>query len=458
MNRSDSLPPPDSFDPGSRRAGTHAPSDLSLHLQGAPMDQPPASSPEFSDADQLHPQDAAALDALVHAAFRVEGVPADQRPVAQVLTGLLSLLDRGSAVPADEGVLLNLTMARISRQRHEASAGSPAALLSALDDEALEALVSAEFETSRVPAGLRSRARRAEQLLGLLDAAIPAPAPGSDGASSQLLDRTLSRVQRAIEEHEQSMAVPGGDRRGGWSFRMQDLVSVAALLLVAASLIGPMLMGLREYNRRVACGSNMQVAGVAFGQYGYDSKGLLPVATSSTAGNPWWYVGQGAEKSNSANLYVLNRANFTTVEKLACCGNPSAPTEAPSDAVDWRSINEVSYSYQCQFAERRPAWNSGARVIILSDASPVVRRALRGELIDPFENSFNHAGRGQNVLFNDGSSAWLTTPVVDTGRSDNIWLPKRIECEIAKLTRPNHAKAIKGNESPDSEEDTFVGP
>lgn len=464
MNHADDTFQPDSFDP---RADAGVPGGQAEGAMMNELNQPnqPNGLDEFSDSGRLHPQDAAALDALVHGVFRIEGVQPDQRPVAQVLSGLLSLLDRGLELPDDGGVLADMTMARIARRRHQDSKGMTGVILSIPDDDAIEAFIAAGYDHRRVPSGMRPRVRKVAALLGLLDAPVPSAAgsmqavSGGTQAAAELVDRTLARVQRAIEEHEQSMAVGGGDRRGGgWSFRMQDLVSVAALLLVAVSLIGPMVMGFREYNRRVACGANMNVAGVAFGLYGNDNKGMLPVATSSIAGNPWWFTGQGVERSNSANLYVLNRANFTTVEQLACCGNPNARKQAPTDAVDWRKLDEVSYSYQCQFAERRPSWKNGTRVIILSDASPVVRRAVRGEVIYPFENSPNHGGRGQNVLFNDNSGAWLTTPVVESGRSDNIWLPRRIECEIAKLSRPNHADALKGTESPDSEDDSFVGP
>ncbi|MBC7770886.1 MAG: hypothetical protein H7210_00190 [Pyrinomonadaceae bacterium] len=466
MTRSDDSHHSDSLN---LREGAGVPVRAGGQAEGAAMNElnPPNESNElreFGIAESLHPQDSAALDDLVHAAFRIEGVQPDQRPVAQVLSGLLSLLDRGPSLTDDGGALLDITMARISRQRHQDSKGFSDVSLSTTDDDAIEALIAANYDPQRVTLVMRPRAKKAAALLGLLDAPVTSrevsahTLSGPAEAPPQLVAQTLGRVQRAIEEHQQTMSIAGDRRGGGWSFRMQDLVSVAALLLVAVTLLAPMAMGVREYNRRTACGSNMAVAGVAFGQYGGDNKGMLPLASSSDQGNPWWFVGEGAERSNSANLYVLNRANFTTIEKLACCGNPDAPKQAPSDAVDWRSLNEVSYSYQCQFAERRPAWNGGTRVVILSDASPVVRRAVKGEDIYPFENSPNHGGRGQNVLFNDGSGAWLTTPVVEAGRSDNIWLPRRIECEIAKLIRPSHADALKGTESPDSEDDSFVGP
>ena len=198
-------------------------------------------------------------------------------------------------------------------------------------------------------------------------------------------------------------------------------------------------------------------AGVAFGAYAGDFQSHFPVASRARGGERWNNIGK-VEQSNSANLFVLNRASYTSLESLACCGNESASSECAKDAVDWCNLNEISYSYQCQFADRRPNWSSGGRVVILADASPVVRRAMRGEAILPFENSPNHDGRGQNVLFNDGSGAWLKTPNVPYGRNDNIWLPRNIEAEIARMKRSGATDPIEGTEEPEREDDSFVVP
>jgi hypothetical protein len=145
---------------------------------------------------------------------------------------------------------------------------------------------------------------------------------------------------------------------------------------------------------------------------------------------------------------------------MNCPGNPRSPRPADWEAVarqrDWRNLGEVSYSYQSQFSPKRTVWKADTRVGILSDASPVVRRAILGFRILPFENSPNHGARGQNVLFTDGSVQWLSTPVLDN--KDNIWLPRRVEQIIAKLARPTQADPLQGNETPECAEDVLLVP
>ncbi len=442
-----------------RHDGRHKPQGTAGQMDGEFMDHDP------SQFESLHPQDDAALQALVNAHFRIDEVDATHRPIAQGITNLLSLLDRGHSTNIrNDSTLTDLTMARIAQARRH-SPTTPAELsLTGDDDDALEALVASGFDIDHVPGSLRYRAKRVANLLGLLDIPV-AGSLDTVGATNSLVSRTLSRVQRAVDEHEDrlTLSVIGsdtleGDARRGWALRPADLMSAAALLFIGVMLVAPMATGVRAYNRDQACASNMHAAGVAFGAYAGDFQSRLPIASIAKAGTPWWNVGR-VEQSNSANLFTLARANYTSnLECLSCAGNPEAPAKAGSDWVDWRTLGEVSYSYQCQFADRRANWGSGSRVVVLADASPVVRRAIRREVILPFENSLNHDGRGQNVLFNDGSSTWLSTPNLPQGRGDNIWLPRNIEAEIARMQRTAMTDPIEGTEEPEREDDSFVGP
>lgn len=426
---------------------------------------------DINEQHSLHPQDEAALEALVSSHYRVEEVGPEQRPIAQGLMSLMSLLDRGSELRGQresDATLVDLTMARVAQSRRSAGRAGAELSLSGDDDDAVEALIAAGYDVDRVPASLRYRAKRVANLLGLLESGI-APASSSLAGETSLVDTTLARVQRAIDEHEDRLTLStlgseslSDESRRGLSLRATDLVSAAALLFIGVMLIAPMATGMRALNRQQACASNMQAAGLAFGAYGNDFGSLMPVASAARSGTRWWNVGN-VEQSNSANLFVLFRQEYTaTLDHLTCGGNEHAPREATRDWVDWHSLSEVSYSYQCQFADRRPNWSTGGRaggrVVVLADASPVVRRAVRREVILPFENSPNHDGRGQNVLFNDGSGMWLTTPNVPMGRGDNIWLPRNIEAEIARMSRSAATDPIEGTEEPEREDDSFVGP
>src|SRR6185369_7923272 len=110
------------------------------------------------------------------------------------------------------------------------------------------------YDPERVSAAVRERAEKQSELLAMLSTGFPkkrtAVAIQNDDASQALVQRTLSRVQQAIDEHQRAMTIPAVERgRGFGGFRFSDLVSVAALLLVAVALIAPLVMGMQEYSR-----------------------------------------------------------------------------------------------------------------------------------------------------------------------------------------------------------------
>lgn len=405
--------------------------------------QPPAD---------LSPADAAALEALFEAGLDPAAVASPHHERAERLAGVLGLLRHESTLPDTES-LVDATLARVrlaAQPRTEHSA--PEFSLTANDEDAFEALVAAGYHAEAVPTVLRRRAARQARLLELLE-----PSRQEMAGSGALITRTLDRVQSVLDTEQSRMKIeraPIGGRR----IRMADLMTVAALLLIATAAIGPMVGAMREQSRRMACQNNLQAAGLGFGSYAAEYKDAMPMASASLAGNPWWFVGR-PEQSNSANLFTLARTGYSKVGQLACPGNPGAcRTDLDPTARDWRSLDEVSYSYQNLFGRPRATFhdNGGVRTLLIVDGSPVVRRAVRGEFINPLANSMNHLGKGQNALFSDGSVEWITTPVLENG--DNIWLPRIIEDALARRGQPAQAEPIKGTETPSGADDRFVGP
>lgn len=400
--------------------------------------------------------DAAACDA----AFGAEaGAEPGRR---QRLDALLSLLGAPTGVEVNRDLMIDLTLARVARSRRSGAGeyAGPAFAggdLSPEDDDALEALVAAGMDPSQTPGPLRRRCERLAALLGTMSVGKSELGPTND-----LVQRTLARVQENVqaEESRLSVAALGGvaDSRGGRvRFRLADVVSVAALVLIGFGVLMPVGQAVQGAARRTACEGNLAAAGLGFGLYAGANKDVLPMASASPAGRPWWFVGNGPEQSNSANLYTLVRSGMNKVSDLACGGNARAVfSEARPNATDWGCLEEVSYSYQNMFAVERPRWTGGARVIVLTDRSPVVLKAYNRMVIDPLENSPNHGGRGQAALFNDGAVTWLNSPVLQNG--DNVWLPRAIEDVIRQLTRPRAADPLQGTESPAGADDVFVGP
>jgi len=414
------------------------------------------------DGTRLSEHDGAAVDALFGNGF---GEVSDTAPNSLEATKLRSLVGM-LALPDDliaEGreLTIELTLARVlsaerTRTANAAGGSFVDGDLSPGDDDALEALIEAGLDVGRVPTSLRARAARQLALLSALDG----PAPSSADRDT-LVARTLGGIQSAIERDEARFEVASGSAQSqgmGWRprFRIGDLVTAAAMLLIGFGVLAPIANGVQGYSRRMDCQTNMSAAGLGFGLYANSNKDALPMATPSPAGRLWWGVGKGEEQSNAANLYMLARTGNARLADLACAGNARAiAADCPEDSRDWGCIEEVSYSYQNLFAAERPNWN-GMRTIVIVDRSPVILRAVKGRPIDPVENSPNHGGRGQAALYNDGSVEWLRSPVLQSG--DNIWLPRRVEQIIRELTRPRAADPLRGTESPEGADDVFVGP
>lgn len=409
--------------------------------------------------------DARALDALVDHGFE-DGKAAmaggvDAARVAKA-AGLLALLEIEPALHSQShDALTDVTLARLERAtgvRGEAPAeGMYGGDFELCDDDAdaLDALVTSDYDLSRVPGVLRARAARIDGLLALSGVGVSGEARLGGGDGEDLVARTMANVPLRVRPRE----------RMGWSaggIRMADLVSIAAVLLIAASIVWPLLSTIRNQQRQAACGSNFASVAGAMGAYAGDYRDHFPVASASLGGPTWWDVGAGAGKSNSANLYQLPKLQYASLATLACPSNPSAPRGSCSPVTDdWSCIKDVSYSYQVMFGADRPVWKQQTPVVMLADASPVTRRASAGETIFPEANSQNHDGRGQWALLSDGSGRWLSRPVMG---SDNIWLPATMELMLRKAAERIGAGEtggmieIHGNELPESANDSFLGP
>lgn len=406
-------------------------------------DRPDSQSHAAADELILTPADAAALDALFESGLDPARVSPEHTERAGRAGDLLNLLNSDTG-PADRS-LVDVTMARVlraSRQTAEAEAE-----LSPGDREALDAWVYAGYNSARVPASLRQRAVRHDELASLVTTVEAAP------MSSDLIDRTLAAVDDARE------ASGPYQFRGSWrsDFRLGDLISVAAMLLIAVSVVWPVMSSARSQASKIACADNLHTVASAMSQYAGSNRDQMPMATASLGGGRWWDVGSKSGSSNSSNLFTLAKSGFASLKSLACPGNPTAYREdAAPEAHDWRSLDEVSYSYQIMFGPAtRRTLHGPDRVAVLADRSPVVLRAVRGEVIRPWENSPNHGARGQEILYSDGSARWYRTPTLDNG--DNIWLPRVIEDALRQIAISQGIK-LQGTETPQGFDDVFLGP
>lgn len=395
-----------------------------------------ARDPDFDAA--LSPADEAAFDALIDAGYEVSRVPEQHRARAEKLAAMLGVLDVPLSFEGRDET--DEIMAKVRDQSRPLGVS-----LSGVDVEFME-LNPPEREIIAADV----RATRHASLRALVVSRSPAVVFDQD-----LCDRTFDLVMLA-EESQRRLRMPvatGGGSRWTW----RELVTIAATLLLGASVILPLLAATEHQARRVACASNLRDVAGAMGQYANQYRDSMPIATASLGGGGdqrWWNVGTSA--SNSANLYTLVRGGFASLKALACPGNPVARTEMHDPhAIDWKCLDEVSFSYQIQKGNENSRLSEPSRTAILADRSPVVRRAVSGGVIYPFENSCNHTRQGQDVLFADGSVVWHSTPVLSNG--DNIWLPRAVENQL-RAAMMSTDPTLNGVEEPDSAADAFLGP
>ena len=273
--------------------------------------------------------------------------------------------------------------------------------LSPDDARALESLAAAGFDERAAQATGNTDAQRLRAMAALLGLMKDYPVEDAEEALQHV---TLARIDR----HEQDVAArmnfdnrqdaAAAERR--WRIRVPDFITVAAVLLIAFSVFWPVLTSMRNRSIDMACANNLRYMGMAFGTYAADYNGQLPVAVAGPMGT-WDTV------KNVLNLQPLVQGNYCDAGHLNCPGHDHAGT---------------SYSYRWVVPGASMKWGNTPRVsVILGDLNPIIDAARSGRVVPPLSMSINHAGRGQNVLADDGATLWLQQPIVAGG--DNIWLP-----------------------------------
>ncbi len=423
------------------------------------MNTPEQHNPNASPADApswgLAPLDVRVLDALADHAFDLrrasralgQSNPSDAARLSR-LSSILALLEEPTRLA--DASLVDAAMARVLTSTHE-SAPLESASLSDADAAIADALALAEFDEAHWNENANPRAARHAAIADLLASGAPLASPG-------LVDRTMELVRSAsplrLSVPRLSPASEPARVAGAW--RLRDIVGVAAMLLLGASVILPVLASLKGQSLRATCMANLGAVAQGLSRYALSNASPMPMATAGFSGAGfWWDVGV-PKQSNSANLFTLVSERYVRLDELACPGNPFAARGEPDPhAQDWRRLEEISYSYQIAPPRAGSQWPKPDSVV-LADRSPIVPAAIRRRWVDPLENSPNHARKGQHLMIADGSVAWLETPVL--ARGDNIWLPRALERRIDEFRRNQGLLPLNGVETPDDLDDVMLGP
>ncbi len=360
---------------------------------------------------------------------------------------LLNLLDAPVASELHKPTRLDLIQLLAARLE---SAPDTQPQLSPADQQALDQYIDNGYDTNQVQPEFEARAIKCDQIGEAITNS------SAHDSNLGLVEKTLATIQAHIDQEEDAMAMAASSGRGAFSMRWSDLISIAATLLIVASVTMPIMSGVRSKAQKSLCFDNMHAAANAFGLYAGSNRDMLPMATAGF-GSTWMDVGSTPDRSNSSNLFTLVRTGNADLDDLACPSNPNAATgEMEPGAWDWNSLAEVSYSYRIMppGGMRASAIAQPVGIVLLADRSPVVLRVANRQPIIPEENSPNHQGKGQHMLMLDGSSKWAQSPVLEN--NDNIWLPRPIEQMIHQVR--SKLGIMTGSELPDGPTDAFVGP
>jgi len=313
------------------------------------------------------------------------------------------------------------------------------------DCRAIDELVEAGFDRQAVSGEARARAERIDNLLGLLHH-LPA-----EDASDLLIERTLEQIRQArqaeIAQRDSAAAVA---EPNGFGIRWNDLLAVAAMVLITMSIAMPMFSHNRANARKVACEANLATAGLGFSKYAADHQNEMP-AVKSRPGDTWWNVNtfdkDGYAKSNSAHAFVLIRGGYVKPTDMDCPENQRGPIKITIRMNDWPTAQAASFSYQNQCTNNRPKWNGPQTIAVLADKNPLfvsTDRSGKVRATDHLTSPNHHRLGGQNALLSNGSVQFIRIPVLNNG--DNIY--------HAGQGKPQYT----GTESPADESDTFLVP
>jgi len=306
----------------------------------------------------------------------------------------------------------------------------------------------------------------AARFVGLVKASLsPLDSIASEPCHDELAEGTIWRAHQAVrtsrlqlnqllaEEQNRSAGV----KVGLWRNIFGRLATAAVFIIVGSVLItGGHLASSYAHQKywQTQCGARLAGMFQSLSNYRADNDGQMP-ALAAAPGAPWWKVGdQGPENvSNTRRMWILVKNNYAKPTDFLC---PARKTDCgfscnPKDYNDFPNRKLVAYSFMIGCPKSGSA-DVGRRVIV-ADMSPVFENlpspsegALIVKLSDELlkRNSSNHSGRGQNVLFCDGSVIFIKTRHTDPSLDDIFTLQNTL--------------AYQGTELPSSESDAFLAP
>jgi prepilin-type processing-associated H-X9-DG protein len=221
----------------------------------------------------------------------------------------------------------------------------------------------------------------------------------------------------------------GADPR--W-WRRTDVLVAGGCLVCMALLVPPAILELQHMHQRVSCENNLGPRiGLAFIRYADRNHGAFPNVASSRF-TPRNVCGMAVSELVSSG--VIDKDSFS----ISCPGT-SGPAQCPSTVEQLRDMSDRDfqeiaprlagcYAYSMGYHDQDGVHGFSRDqfpVPLMADRPPF---RADGHCNSP-NNSPNHGGAGQNVLFTDGHVAFLNTRLF---QGDDIYLNRAHEVAPGK--------------------------
>ncbi|MBI1367470.1 MAG: hypothetical protein GC162_02325 [Planctomycetes bacterium] len=228
-------------------------------------------------------------------------------------------------------------------------------------------------------------------------------------------------------------------------FTLVDLVVLFVVLTLLFAIFAPMGCGAREVANRTVCSTNLSGIYKAAYTYSITDRGEhFPIAGSGAAGSRVVgfregdrATGKGAmlEGNATASLWMLVRNGATSETQFVCNSSDDQAdifTQPLKNTQDFSERRNLSYSMMNMYHKATGAqWSADVKPdwVLLADnnASDHADRhrvdyADRNhqDRMAEVENSPNHGGEGQNILFGDGHASFEQHPFVGK-HNDNVF-------------------------------------
>ncbi|MCE5341826.1 MAG: hypothetical protein LLF92_11990 [Planctomycetaceae bacterium] len=241
-----------------------------------------------------------------------------------------------------------------------------------------------------------------------------------------------------------------------------EAISVAAAIVILSGLFVPITRQMRAQAWQTACQANLNSVSKSVAQYAGDNQGFLP-AVQTRAGNPWWKVGstQPQNQSNTRHVWLLVKRNYVNPKSFICPGNrnkslPVLETEQIQSLPDFPDRRYITYSFKL-ISDMNNARMPSLSSPLMSDANPIFETCVKcpknmsNAEFNPVQlneklrraNSKSHRGRGQNIMFSDGSVKFTSQRVFND--NDDIFTLQGRD-------------TYNGTETPTGDKDIFLVP